>query len=164
MCWNLFNDASIARFLASDETLFYSEFPFLWRRNDRSVLEGLIDSIMINGKAGRRLLLDWKTNDVSSSETETFRTHYRPQLAAYTGKWSRQLPVSRWKLACFRPPWDVCCLTLRMNCKANGAVWNNFRPDDSRTRFDRTRPMTFNGSTKATRQRCAGGWLRVRTG
>src|SRR4029077_16223080 len=27
---NLFNDVSIARFLASDETLFYSEFPFLW--------------------------------------------------------------------------------------------------------------------------------------
>src|SRR4029077_12318248 len=80
---NLFNDASIARFLASDETLFYSEFPFLWRRNDRSVLEGLIDSIMINRKAGRCLLLDWKTNDVSSSEAEIFRARYRPQLAAY---------------------------------------------------------------------------------
>jgi len=80
---NLFNDASIARFLASDETLFYSEFPFLWRRNDRSVLEGLIDSIMINRKAGQCLLLDWKTNDVSSSDAEIFRTRYRPQLAAY---------------------------------------------------------------------------------
>ena len=80
---NLFNDASIARFLASDETLFYSEFPFLWRRNDRSVLEGLIDSIMINRKAGRCLLLDWKTNNVSSSDAEIFRTRYRPQLAAY---------------------------------------------------------------------------------
>ena len=80
---NLFNDASIARFLASDETLFYSEFPFLWRRNNRSVLEGLIDSIMINRKAGRCLLLDWKTNDVSSSDAEIFRARYRPQLAAY---------------------------------------------------------------------------------
>jgi ATP-dependent exoDNAse (exonuclease V) beta subunit len=80
---NLFNDASIARFLASDETLFYSEFPFLWRRNDRSVLEGLIDSIMINRKAGLCLLLDWKTNDVSSSDAEIFRARYRPQLSAY---------------------------------------------------------------------------------
>src|SRR5436309_2124403 len=70
---NLFNDASIARFLASDETLFHAEFPFSWRRNDRSVLEGLIDSIMINRKAGRCLLLDWKTNDVSSSDAEIFR-------------------------------------------------------------------------------------------
>ena len=80
---NLFSDASIARFLASDETLFHAEFPFSWRRNDRSVLEGLIDSIMINRKAGRCLLLDWKTNDVSPSDVEIFRETYRPQLAAY---------------------------------------------------------------------------------
>ena len=86
--WNatrriLFSDATIARFLASDETLFHAEFPFSWRRNGRSVLEGLIDSIMINRKAGSCLLLDWKTNDVSSSDVEIFRDSYRPQLAAY---------------------------------------------------------------------------------
>jgi len=80
---NLFSDASIARFLASDETLFHVEFPFSWRRNGWSVLEGLIDSIMINRKAGRCLLLDWKTNDISSSDAEIFRARYRPQLAAY---------------------------------------------------------------------------------
>jgi ATP-dependent helicase/nuclease subunit A len=80
---NLFSDASIARFLASDETIFHAECPFSWLRNDRSVLEGLIDSIMINSKAGRCLLLDWKTNDVSSSDVEIFRARYRPQLAAY---------------------------------------------------------------------------------
>ena len=80
---NLFSDATIAGFLASDETLFHAEFPFSWRRNDRSVLEGLIDSIMVNRKAGRCLLLDWKTNDVSPSDLEIFRETYRPQLAAY---------------------------------------------------------------------------------
>jgi len=80
---NLFSDANIARFLASDETLFHAEFPFSWLRNDRSVLEGLIDTIMINRKAGRCLLLDWKTNDVSSSDAEIFRARYLPQLAAY---------------------------------------------------------------------------------
>jgi ATP-dependent helicase/nuclease subunit A len=80
---NLFSDAVIARFLASDETLFHAEFPFSWRRNDRTVLEGLIDSIMINRKGGRCLLLDWKTNDVSQSNVEIFRETYRPQLAAY---------------------------------------------------------------------------------
>ncbi len=47
------------------------------------MLEGLIDSIMINCKAGRCLLLDWKTNNVSSSDAEIFRARYRPQLAAY---------------------------------------------------------------------------------
>jgi ATP-dependent helicase/nuclease subunit A len=80
---NLFSDATIARFLASNETLFHAEFPFSWRRNDRGVLEGLIDSIMINREAGRCLLLDWKTNDVSPSDVEIFRETYRPQLAAY---------------------------------------------------------------------------------
>jgi len=80
---NLFSEGTIARFLASDETLYHAEFPFSWRRNNRSVLEGLIDSIMINRKAGSCLLLDWKTNDVSPSDVEIFRETYRPQLAAY---------------------------------------------------------------------------------
>ena len=80
---NLFTDASIARFLGSDEALFHAEFPFSWRRNDRGVLEGLIDSIMINRETGQCLLLDWKTNEVSSSDAEIFRARYRPQLAAY---------------------------------------------------------------------------------
>jgi ATP-dependent exoDNAse (exonuclease V) beta subunit len=79
---NLFSEGTIARFLASDETLYHAEFPFSWRRNDRSVLEGLIDSIMIDRKAGC-LLLDWKTNHVSPSDVEIFRETYRPQLAAY---------------------------------------------------------------------------------
>jgi ATP-dependent exoDNAse (exonuclease V) beta subunit len=38
---------------------------------------------MIDRKAGRCLLLDWKTNDVSASDVEIFRETYRPQLAAY---------------------------------------------------------------------------------
>jgi ATP-dependent exoDNAse (exonuclease V) beta subunit len=80
---NLFNNASIARFLASDETLFHAEFPFSWRRDDCNVLEGLIDLLVINCKDGRCLLVDWKTNDVSSSDAEIFRARYRPQLAAY---------------------------------------------------------------------------------
>ena len=80
---NLFSDASIARFVASNETLFHAEFPFSWHRNERSVLEGLIDSIMINRIFGQCLLLDWKTNDVSPSDIEIFRESYRPQLAAY---------------------------------------------------------------------------------
>ena len=80
---NLFSDASIARFLESDETLFHAEFPFSWRRNNRSVIEGLIDLVMVDRKAHRCLLLDWKTNDVSPSDVEIFRETYRPQLAAY---------------------------------------------------------------------------------
>ena len=80
---NLFSDVTIAGFLTNDETLFHAEFPFSWCRNDRSVLEGLIDSVMIDRKAAKCLLLDWKTNDVSPSDVEILRETYRPQLAAY---------------------------------------------------------------------------------
>src|SRR5215813_10631728 len=80
---NLFSDVTIAGFLASDETLFHAEFPFSWCRNDRSVIEGLIDSVMIDRKASKCLLLDWKTNDVSPGDVEILRETYRPQLAAY---------------------------------------------------------------------------------
>ena len=38
---------------------------------------------MIDRKAGKCLLLDWKTNDVSPSDVEILRETYRPQLAAY---------------------------------------------------------------------------------
>jgi ATP-dependent exoDNAse (exonuclease V) beta subunit len=92
---NLFSDASIARFLASDKALFHAELPFSWRRNARSVLEGLIDSIMINYEAGSCLLLDWKTNEVSSSDAEIFRARYRPQLAAY---WKAVGEITRFKV------------------------------------------------------------------
>ncbi len=47
------------------------------------MLEGLIDSIIINRKARSCLLLDWKTNDVSPSDVKSFGKLYRPQLAAY---------------------------------------------------------------------------------
>ena len=80
---NLFSDVTIVSFLASNETSFHAEFPFSWRMNDRTVLEGLIDAIMINRKSGKCLLLDWKTNDVSPGDVEILRQAYRPQLAAY---------------------------------------------------------------------------------
>jgi len=80
---NLFTDTNIADFLANDATQFHRELPFSWRRNDQSVLEGFIDSLMINCETGRCLLLDWKTNDLSPKQMVDFRARYRPQLAAY---------------------------------------------------------------------------------
>jgi ATP-dependent exoDNAse (exonuclease V) beta subunit len=86
--WNatrekLFSDATIAGFIGRAETQFYREFPFSWRRKNNTVLEGFIDSLMIDREAGKCLLLDWKTNAVSASEVEKLRSRYRPQLAAY---------------------------------------------------------------------------------
>ena len=92
---NLFTESGITDFLASDETFVHAEFPFSWRRNDRSVLEGLIDVIMINRKTGRCLLLDWKTNNISSSDVDSFRARYRPQLAAY---WKAVTEITRFEV------------------------------------------------------------------
>jgi ATP-dependent helicase/nuclease subunit A len=80
---NLFGDENIESFLASKHTQFHRELPFSWRRNDRSVVEGFIDALIIDRDAGRALLLDWKTNDVRPADLESFRAHYRPQLTAY---------------------------------------------------------------------------------
>lgn len=80
---NLFGNKTIAEFIGSDKTLFHREFPFSWRRNSRSVLEGLIDLVMLDHPNGRCLLLDWKTNDVPPQGAELFRARYRPQLTAY---------------------------------------------------------------------------------
>jgi ATP-dependent helicase/nuclease subunit A len=80
---NLFGDKNIARFVAGSATQFHREFPFSWRRNDRSVLEGFIDTLMIDPETNECLLIDWKTNKLSKSETKGFRARYQAQLAAY---------------------------------------------------------------------------------
>ena len=80
---NLFGDKTIAAFLGGDRTQFHRELPFSWRRNSRSVLEGLIDLVMIDHQTGRGLLLDWKTNDIPPKGGDLFRARYRPQLTAY---------------------------------------------------------------------------------
>ena len=80
---NLFSHESILRFLSSGETLFHREFPFSWQINDPTLLEGYIDSLMIDRDAGQCLLLDWKTNRIRPGEEEKLRRQYRPQIAAY---------------------------------------------------------------------------------
>ncbi len=86
--WNatrakLFHHASITRFLSRAETRFHREFPFSWLINDRTVLEGVIDSLMVDRDAGRCLLLDWKTNRIKPGDEEKLRKRYRSQIAAY---------------------------------------------------------------------------------
>ena len=86
--WNatratLFSHASIAGFLNRGETQFHRELPFSWQINDRTVLEGFIDSLMIDRDAGRCLLVDWKTNRIKRGGEEELRRHYQPQVAAY---------------------------------------------------------------------------------
>ena len=78
---NLFRDPAIMPYLQQAETRFYREFPFSWRIGEGAVVEGFIDSLMIDDSAKRALVVDWKTNRIQKSEE--LRKRYRPQIAAY---------------------------------------------------------------------------------
>ena len=79
----LFSDPAIAVFTARTETKAHSEFPFSWKLSDCAVLEGVIDLLLIDPAARRALLIDWKTNRVTTKDRGKLSVRYRPQLAAY---------------------------------------------------------------------------------
>ena len=85
--WKLFAKASpafaLAEYLARPAIVTHTELPFLWRMNDRSCVEGVIDLLLVDPAAGRALLIDWKTNRITPAEAENLQQRYRPQIAAY---------------------------------------------------------------------------------
>jgi ATP-dependent helicase/nuclease subunit A len=85
--WKLFTNASpasaLAKFLARPGIVTHTEFPFLWRMNDRTCVEGVIDLFLADPGEGKCLLVDWKTNRIKKREEDDLRTRYRPQIAAY---------------------------------------------------------------------------------
>ncbi|HMJ06060.1 MAG TPA: 3'-5' exonuclease [Chthoniobacterales bacterium] len=85
--WKLFAgcspDSPLRKFLTRPDVIIHTEFPFLWRMNDRSCLEGVIDLLVVDPGAGRALLIDWKTNRIGRDEHDALRTRYLAQIAAY---------------------------------------------------------------------------------
>src|SRR2546423_3215648 len=85
--WKLFAKAlpasALATFLVNPAIVTHTEFPFLWRMNDRNCLEGMIDLLLVNPDDNRCLLVDWKTNRIEKDDEEQLRQRYRPQIAAY---------------------------------------------------------------------------------
>jgi ATP-dependent exoDNAse (exonuclease V) beta subunit len=74
-------DSTLATFLARPGIVAHTEFPFLWRMNDRSCVEGIIDLFLADPSEGKCLLVDWKTNE--KDDEGALRQRYRPQIAAY---------------------------------------------------------------------------------
>jgi ATP-dependent helicase/nuclease subunit A len=85
--WKLFAqaapDSELAKFLARPAIVAHTEFPFLWRMNDRSCLEGVIDLLLVDPDDNRCLLIDWKTNAIQARDRDQLSRRYRPQIAAY---------------------------------------------------------------------------------
>ncbi len=61
----------------------HTEYPLLWPINDDSCLEGVIDLLLVDPEARRCLLLDWKTNRLTSGKDGKIRARYLSQVAAY---------------------------------------------------------------------------------
>jgi ATP-dependent exoDNAse (exonuclease V) beta subunit len=85
--WKVFANASaastLAEYLASPAIVTRTELPFLWRMNDQTCVEGVIDLLLVDPAAGRALLIDWKTNRVTPAKAADLQQRYRPQIAAY---------------------------------------------------------------------------------
>jgi ATP-dependent exoDNAse (exonuclease V) beta subunit len=73
----------LAEYLARPGIVTHTELPFLWRMDDRSCVEGVIDLLLVDPTAGRALLVDWKTNRIKPADAADLQQRYRPQLAAY---------------------------------------------------------------------------------
>jgi len=85
--WKLFTNAAptsaLGKFLARPGIISHTEFPFLWRMNERNCVEGMIDLLLVDPAAGHALLIDWKTNRITPGEAKKLQQRYRPQIAAY---------------------------------------------------------------------------------
>ncbi len=85
--WRLFAKAAptsaVTKFLERPAIVLHTEFPFLWRMDERSCVEGMIDLLLVDLAASQALLVDWKTNRITPADAENLRQRYRPQIAAY---------------------------------------------------------------------------------
>jgi ATP-dependent exoDNAse (exonuclease V) beta subunit len=80
---NLRGESMLRQFLSGAGAHAHAEFPFLWSIDNHACVEGVIDLLVMDGTAGRCLLVDWKTNRIKKGEEEDLRPRYRPQIAAY---------------------------------------------------------------------------------
>ncbi|MFL6540927.1 MAG: UvrD-helicase domain-containing protein [Chthoniobacterales bacterium] len=76
-------ESPVAGFLRRPGTVVHTEFPFLWPIDDVTCLEGVIDLLAVDADSGKCLLLDWKTNRLTTAEANQARERYLPQIAAY---------------------------------------------------------------------------------
>ncbi|MBA2243256.1 MAG: PD-(D/E)XK nuclease family protein, partial [Chthoniobacterales bacterium] len=79
----MLRDSLLTQFLKCPAVVVHTEYPFLWRTNEQSCLEGVIDLLLIDPRQRRGLILDWKTNRIDRDDEKSFRQKYRPQIAAY---------------------------------------------------------------------------------
>jgi ATP-dependent exoDNAse (exonuclease V) beta subunit len=107
--------------LLNPEAILHPEFPFLWRLDESNCVEGVIDLALFD-RAGKWLIIDWKTNRIAPNESETLRELYRPQVAAYwkAVREMTRLPV---EAAIYSTPTGTL---LRYSADELGTEWEKF--------------------------------------
>ena len=76
-------DSDLAKFVSRAGVITQTEFPFLWRADEHTCLEGVIDLFAVDPAQRRILLVDWKTNQITRKDADKLRLRYLPQLASY---------------------------------------------------------------------------------
>jgi ATP-dependent exoDNAse (exonuclease V) beta subunit len=71
------------RWMLRPGLIHHAEMPFLWPICGTDCLEGIVDLAVFDPEAGAWLILDWKTNAITTSQLGEMLDHYAPQLAAY---------------------------------------------------------------------------------
>jgi ATP-dependent exoDNAse (exonuclease V) beta subunit len=81
--WKLFLASDLSRRLLLPGTHILSELPFLWRGEDGTLLEGVMD-LAVRAPDGKSwLVIDWKTNRVPARNSTPLVDIYRGQIRAY---------------------------------------------------------------------------------
>ena len=76
-------DSALMRFIRKNGVTLHPEFPFLWRIDELSCVEGIVDLLAVDARNRECLILDWKTNRITPGDAQQLTDRYRPQLAAY---------------------------------------------------------------------------------
>ncbi len=80
---DLFLKSKVIQLLKDDKSIIKSESPFLWKKNNDEVLEGIIDLVCYNQKQNLITIIDWKTDVIDGKKTEVLVERYKDQIYAY---------------------------------------------------------------------------------
>ena len=94
-CAHISGTEDFRKRFAADELLTRTEIPFLLKIKPSLALEGIIDLALIDSQKKTALIIDWKTNRISSAEIEKLRARYRSQIAAY---WKAMMQITGYKV------------------------------------------------------------------
>jgi len=81
--WELFKHSTFAPMLNQPGWIFQAEMPFLWRANEKQIVEGVMDLAVFNPDKDEWLVIDWKTNRLGERGMTELVEIYHAQVEAY---------------------------------------------------------------------------------